>query len=82
MSYYSYVIYSSLQGKKYYGHTEDLKLRVQQHNEGSLGKYTRNKGPWILIFHEEFATRGEVMKRESYYKTGAGRDFIKRQTGY
>jgi len=43
--FYVYVIYSEKVGKKYIGYTEDLELRLQQHNNGSLGVYTKNKCP-------------------------------------
>ena len=71
-----YVIYSKKAGKYYTGQTEDLKRRLNEHNEGTLGKYTKNKGPWELLYFEEFKTREEALRREKYLKTGAGRDFV------
>ncbi|MBA3664896.1 MAG: GIY-YIG nuclease family protein [Bacteroidetes bacterium] len=80
--YYVYIIYSQRAGKKYTGFSEDITLRLQQHNEGSLGVYTKNKGPWVLIHLEEFENKSEALKRERYLKTGAGRDYIKKVTGH
>jgi len=77
-----YVIFSERTHIKYTGHTEDLELRLAQHNEGSLGRYTKNKGPWKIIYQENFNSRAEAMAREKYLKTGVGREFIKRETGY
>ena len=71
-----YVIYSNKAGKYYTGQTEDLERRLKEHNEGTLGKFTKNKGPWELVYFEEFKTREEALKREKYLKTGAGRDFV------
>jgi putative endonuclease len=71
-----YVIYSKKAGKYYTGQTEDLKRRLNEHNEGTHGKYTKNKGPWELLYFEEFKTREEALRREKYLKTGAGRDFV------
>ncbi len=71
-----YVIYSNMAGKYYTGQTEDLERRLKEHNEGTLGKFTKNKGPWELVYFEEFKTREEALKREKYLKTGAGRDFV------
>jgi putative endonuclease len=64
--------------KFYYGSTQDLEKRLEVHNSG-LVNYTSKFMPWILVYSETFETRIEAMKREKYFKTGAGRDFIKKQ---
>jgi len=76
-----YIIYSDSHSVKYTGYTSDLERRLKEHNNGSLGKFTKNKGPWRLIFSEEFESISEARKREKYLKTGAGRDYIKKLTG-
>jgi putative endonuclease len=76
-----YVIYSEKAGKKYTGHTEDIERRLHEHNTGSLGVFTKNKGPWVLIYSKSFSTRSEAILHEKYLKTGTGRDFLKRTTG-
>ena len=76
--YYVYVIRSVNKGILYIGQTEDINKRVKEHNEGLLGRFTKNKGPWELVYQESYMTRSEAMKREKYLITGAGRDFIKR----
>ena len=35
--------------KFYVGVSEDMRRRVQQHNEG-ISKWTRGKGPWSLVW--------------------------------
>jgi putative endonuclease len=79
--YFVYVLYSEKVNCKYTGYTEDLTRRLNEHNQEILGKFTKGKGPWILIYQEEFATRKEALIREKELKTGKGRDFIKRKTG-
>jgi|LakMenE01Jun11ns_1017448.scaffolds.fasta_scaffold9959662_20 putative endonuclease len=79
--FYVYVIYSEKVGKKYIGFTEDLELRLHQHNTDSLSIYTKNKGPWTLNYVESYGTKKEAILRERYLKTGAGRDFLKRKIG-
>jgi putative endonuclease len=81
MKYFVYVIYSLNAQRKYIGHTENIEMRLIQHNNGLLGIYTKNKGPWELIYSEELESRSEAMIREKYLKTGVGRDFIKSKTG-
>jgi putative endonuclease len=41
------------------------------------GIYTKSKGPWELVYNEEYAARSEAMKWEKYLKTGAGREYLK-----
>ena len=77
--YFVYVKQSLKDGRFYTGQTEDLERRLQEHNSGvGLVRYTKGKGPWKLIYHEEVVSRAEAMAREKYFKTGAGRDFVKK----
>lgn len=62
----------------YTGQTENMENRLLEHNTGTLGKFTRNRGPWKLIYTEVFEKRKDAMAREKYFKTGSGRDFLKR----
>jgi putative endonuclease len=75
-----YVLKSLTTGKLYIGQTQDLETRVSSHNNG-LSPYTKNRGPWALVYKEEFSTRSEAMVRERFLKTGKGREFLKRQIG-
>ena len=80
--YFVYVLYSEKAKCKYTGYTEDLMRRLSEHNQGLLGKFTKGKGPWVLIDQEEFTTKKEAIIREKELKTVKGRDFIKKKTGY
>jgi len=76
--YYVYIIQNP-EGILYKGHTNCVERRIIEHNleNGIFSKYTKNKGPWILVHKEEFTTRGEAMKREKYLKSGNGRKDLK-----
>ncbi|HLG34744.1 MAG TPA: GIY-YIG nuclease family protein [Bacteroidia bacterium] len=74
--YYVYVLYSEEVGKYYIGQTNNIERRIQEHNLRQH-RYTSNKGLWKLIYKEEHATRSMAMKRESFFKSGKGREFIK-----
>ena len=76
MPFYVYVLESLSTGRLYTGHTKNLDERVDQHNSGK-SRYTRGRGPWRLMFYEEFASRGEAVIRERFLKTGRGRDWIR-----
>jgi len=79
--FYVYVIYSEKAGRKYTGYTTDIDKRLEEHNHDLLSKYTKKKGPWVLIYKEELETIGEALAREKILKSGVGRDFLKKITG-
>ena len=75
--FYCYILKSEIDGSFYKGYTENLENRLSQHNSGK-SEYTSRKGPWQLVYYEKFKTREEVIKREKYFKSAAGRRFIKK----
>ncbi len=83
MSFWVYILKSESTGKIYIGHTSDLQRRFREHNDIVLGKqrYTRKqKGPWCLVYSEEYSSRVEATKREKALKSGQGRRWIYEQT--
>jgi len=64
-------------GRHYTGFTSDLAQRLEQHNRGTT-KSTKNRGPWVLIYQEDVATRAAAMRREKVLKSGQGREELKR----
>jgi putative endonuclease len=79
-SYWIYVLQSESTGKIYIGQTEDLKQRVIQHNDADSFKSRhtyRNRGPWKLVYNEEYQTREEARLREDELKGAKGRTWLK-----
>jgi len=60
----------------YKGLTNDLKRRVREHNSGK-STYTKQNGPWELIYYEAFLHKEDTMKEEKFLKSGKGRERIK-----
>jgi putative endonuclease len=52
----------------YCGITNDLEKRLAAHNEGLAAKYTRARGPVILVLVENCADRSAASKREMAIK--------------
>ncbi len=52
----------------YTGSAVDLEKRIGRHNSGNGAKYTRGRIPVKLVYHEEFSTMGEALKREREIK--------------
>ena len=74
--YFAYVIKSLKDGSLYKEHCQDIAARLKQHNRGETLSI-KNKIPFVLIYFEKFETRIEAIKREKYFKTAAGRRFLK-----
>ena len=74
MAYYVYILQSVTSGKYYIGSTNDLEERLKRHNEGR-SKYTKNKGPWEIVYKEEHPDRSSAVRREKEIM------FHDRQTG-
>jgi putative endonuclease len=65
--YYVYIIESQKSGIFYKGSTSDYVRRLDEHNEG-INHYTRGKGPWKLIFVQQFETKSEALLKEKKLK--------------
>ena len=79
--FYSYVLKSLKDGKYYYGHTANLKLRLDIHNKGKI-KSTKSRTPFILHYYETFETKVEAAKREFFFKSINGYVFLKREQNH
>ncbi|MCF7812840.1 GIY-YIG nuclease family protein [Candidatus Gracilibacteria bacterium] len=73
---YTVYILSNPQGILYKGITENITRRLEQHNQGK-SRWTREKGPWRVIYQEEYTTKKEALKREKFFKSGKGRSELK-----
>ena len=72
-----YAIKSKLRNYIYVGMTSNLEERIQRHNDGRE-RTTRAYRPFELIYSEEHPTREEARKREKYFKSGVGKEFLKK----
>jgi len=70
-----YVLYSPTFDKIYIGYSSDLNNRFLSHNELATKGYTIRFRPWVIAYTEEFETKIEALKRESYLKSTQGRKF-------
>ena len=52
----------------YTGWTNDLEHRLAMHRAGKGAKYTRGRGPLVLVYTEELADKSEALKREAAIK--------------
>ncbi len=78
--FYAYVLKSISHNYLYKGHCQDIEKRLKQHNMG-LTVSIRPFIPFELIYYEKFEFEIEAIKREKYFKTAAGRRYLKKKLG-
>ncbi|TWI85449.1 putative endonuclease [Lacibacter cauensis] len=61
--FYVYILFSSSLEKYYVGYTENVSIRLNQHNAGK-GNYTSKGVPWILITIVECTSRSSAAQLE------------------
>ena len=67
MAFYCYIL--SCNDSSYYtGHTDDIELRVSQHQSGALGGYTAKRLPVRLVWSQDFPTRDDAFDAERQIK--------------
>ena len=74
--FYAYVIKSVDHDFFYKGYCENPEEKLRLHNSGmtvSIRPYL----PFYLVYKEVFETRADAILREKYFKTSAGRRFLK-----
>ena len=72
-----YILKSTKTGKYYIGSTWNIGNRLINHNLG-LSEWTKNKGPFVLIYKEAYPTRTEAVKREKQIKSYKGGNAFKK----
>ena len=75
MPYFVYIIYSLKLDKFYVGYTENISVRLNQHNEG-ISSFTSKARDWDLKYTEAFSSREEAHKREMEIKRKKSRKYI------
>ena len=77
---YTVYVLRDSNGKVYKGMTNNLKRRLQEHRSGRTRTTSRMKEIQIA-YTEKFETFIEARKRELYFKSAAGRRFLKQVMG-
>ena len=75
--YYVYAISSLYRNYIYVGLTDNIERRISEHNSGR-NKTTKPYLPFSLIHFEEYTTRTEAREKEKYYKSGIGKEKLKK----
>ena len=77
MSYWVYILKSVNYQKSYVGSTDNMTRRLNEHNNG-YSTWSRRYMPWIKVYGEECDSLQKARSREKYFKSAAGRRYIKK----
>ena len=73
----TYILKSKIFSKTYVGHTNNIEKRLIEHNN-EKNVFSKRYKPWVIIYKESFNSLEESVKREKYFKSAAGRRWIKK----
>lgn len=68
--YYFYTLKSKKDGKLYFGYTNNLKQRFEDHNKGRI-ESTKDRRPLTLPYYEAYASEEDARNRELQIKRRA-----------
>lgn len=68
MSWFVYIIQSTVNGKLYTGITVDLLARLYAHNAGKGAKATRAGRPWLMVYQARVESKGDALREEARIK--------------
>ena len=74
--FFTYILKSLKDGSHYYGHSKDLVKRFDSHNNGKV-RSTKSKRPWKMHYMETFDTKSEAYRRELFFKSIDGYNYLK-----
>ena len=63
-----YILQSETTRKFYIGTAVDIPSRFAEHQRGH-SSYTRGRGPWELVYQEQYETLAEACRRERQLKS-------------
>ena len=74
-----YIIYSRTIDKHYVGETQDLAIRVHQHNNHYFkNNFTKNADDWKVVVSYECSDRNEALFLEKFIKKMKSRAFLRK----
>jgi len=66
---YDLYIIENTKGRLYIGVSQEVRKRVISHNRPEGPDWTQGKGPWKLIYTEEYSDQSSALKRERFLKS-------------
>ena len=65
--YFFYILKSCQDGELYFGYSDNLKKRLEQHNSGKVVS-TKPRKPLVLVYYEAYYSKRDAIQREHNIK--------------
>ncbi|MBN8696688.1 MAG: GIY-YIG nuclease family protein [Bacteroidetes bacterium] len=75
--YKAYILKSVKDGGYYYGSCKDIQKRLLKHNKGDV-RSTKGRRPLLLHYEEDYSSRSEAFRREHFFKSIDGYNWLKK----
>lgn len=75
--YFVYILKSVNFAKTYTGISDNVERRLIEHNNG-YSYFSKRYRPWIVLFTVAVTDKIEARKKEKYFKSAAGRRWIRK----
>ena len=66
-----------MNGDLYVGICKNVERRIGEHQAGK-NRYTKGLRPWRVMLVEEYPDWSAARQKEKYYKSGIGKEYLKR----
>ncbi|MCX6312697.1 MAG: GIY-YIG nuclease family protein [Bacteroidetes bacterium] len=76
--FFTYILLSKVDGKYYYGSCANIEIRLKAHNSGKV-RSTKGRRPLVLHYQESFDTKSDAIRRENFFKSIDGYNWLKNQ---
>lgn len=76
--YFAYILRSLRDHGFYFGSCEHIEKRLTVHNKGKV-RSTKGRIPFVIHYSESYATRSEAFRREQFFKSIDGYNWLKNQ---
>ena len=72
----TYILKSLKDHGYYFGHCSDMEARLLRHNQCEV-RSTKSRVPFVIHYQELFQTKSEAYRRELFFKSYEGRQWLK-----
>ena len=77
--FYIYILYSPNHDKYYVGYTQDISIRIAQHNESARNTFTSKYRPWTIAALFECSTEeAKAVQIERFIKKQKSKNLLKK----
>jgi len=74
----TYILKSQKDQGYFFGHCQDVEARLHRHSQGKV-RSTKSRIPLVLHYKELFSTKSEAYKRELFFKSLEGRNWLRQK---